>query len=498
MWPFQKRTKKTTKHMVPLTIKELEDLPYSDDVDLPDEEKKLRALHRYVTAGAEASYDIRKVFNAKGMGARTVMKVHEFPTLEGLEGLVEDRFGGGTYRVHQGGSPRVFKTYHVDGPARFQIGEPKEPTLGQVLKEMMQEKAIDWFEVELDRGSEVATRLAWDYIYKPLGIELPPEPSWEEKRFQEALENNPEHFEQYFEARMAMLRGPKAEEPSTWAQLRTELEEYNELKQVLGRDTGAGGGFRETLRYLAPGIRELIRVMLPKTGKAGEGGPQPEPDQQAAANPAAAESASPGVPSRQDPTVSPPLPSPVAQETVPPVASVPKRPEPSPPEPPKAKPEAAKEPDRELDWVSLLSQLDWAEVERGVHGDPGEFIQRAYDSALDGQDGTHEALARLFHDLEPPAILDALTQAVESTAVAAGNGEEYEVAVLVVKHLTETEAGRAWLAKAHNAAGAIEVRRLQMEQGRAMIEGWKAHGGDPAFEETGQDANAEIDGPVLI
>jgi hypothetical protein len=29
----------------------------------------------------------------------------------------------------------VFKTYHVDGPARFQIGEPKEPTLGQVLME---------------------------------------------------------------------------------------------------------------------------------------------------------------------------------------------------------------------------------------------------------------------------------------------------------------------------------------------------------------------------
>tara|TARA_B100002003_G_scaffold96220_1_gene89656 strand:- start:117 stop:281 length:165 start_codon:yes stop_codon:yes gene_type:complete len=54
------------------------------------------------------------------------------------------------------------------------------------------------------------------------------------------------------------------------------------------------------------------------------------------------------------------------------------------------------------------------------------------------------------------------------------------------------------LAKAHIAAGATEDRRLQMEQGRAMIEGWKAHGGDPAFEETGQDANAEIDGPVLI
>ena len=177
---------------------------------------------------------------------------------------------------------------------------------------------------------------------------------------------------------------------------------------------------------------------------------------------------------------------------------MPKRPEPSPPEPPKAKPEAAKEPDRELDWVSLLSQLDWAEVERGVHGDPGEFIQRAYDSALDGQDGTHQALARLFHDLEPPAILDAFTRAVESMAVTAGKGEEYEVAVLVVKHLTETEAGRAWLAKAHIAAGAIQDRRRQVEQGRAIIEGWGAHSGIPAFELVSQGTDAELEGPVLI
>ena len=495
---FQKRTKKTAKHLAPLTINELEDLPYADDFDLPDEEKKLRALHEYVSAGAEAGYDIRKVFNAKGMGARTVMTVHEFPTSKKLEGLVEEMYGGGTYRVHQGGSPRVFKTYHVDGPARFRVGEPKEPTLGQALKEMMLEKATTWFEDELDEGSDTAALVTRAYLYKSLGVELPPEPSREEKRFQEALENDPEYFEQYFEGRMAMLRGPKAEEPSAVAKLTADLKEFNEVKQILGVNTGSGGGFREIIRDIAPVLIELFGAMSHKTGKVGEGGSQSGTNQQAAANQPATEAASPGASSRPDPAVSPPLPSPVARETVPPVASVPRRPEPAPPEPPKPSPGAAKEPDPELDWVSLLSQIDWAEVERGVHGDPGEFIQQASDSALDGQDGTHQALARLFHDLEPPEILDALTQAVESMAVAAGKGEEYEVAVLVVKHLTETEAGRAWLAKAHIAAGAMQDLRLQLEQGRAMIEGWKAHGGNPAFEDMSQSADAEIDGPVLI
>ncbi len=40
-------------------------------------------------------------------------------------------------------------------------------------------------------------------------------------------------------------------------------------------------------------------------------------------------------------------------------------------------------------------------------------------------------------------------------SVAPGKGEEYEVAVLVLKHLTEAEAGREWLVKAHAAAKSL-------------------------------------------
>jgi hypothetical protein len=40
--------------------------------------------------------------------------------------------------------------------------------------------------------------------------------------------------------------------------------------------------------------------------------------------------------------------------------------------------------------------------------------------------------------------------------------------------------------------------RLQLEQGRAIIRGWKAYGGNPAFEKKSQGADAELEGPVLI
>ena len=495
---FQKRSKKTNKDLALLSMKQLEDLPYADEFDLPDEEGKLRALYEYESAGAEGGYDIRKVFNSKGMGARTVMTVDDFPTLEKLEELVEAMYGGGIYRIHPAGSPRVFKTYHVDGPPRFLVGEPKEKTPGLALKEKVEEAALAYLKDELDRGSEVGERLTMAYLEKSLSIQLPKEPTQEEKIFLEALDTDSKFRRQYVEDRLRKLGGKKRAEHSELGQLIAELKDYGKLKPLLGSDAGAGGGLRDILKEVAQGLKEITSAVSPKPSKTGGEVSQSGPTQQAAATQTAAASASPGPPSPPSPTISWPRPSSVTQETVPLVASVPRRPEPVPAEPPKTPPEAATEPDQEVDWGSLLSQVDWAEVEKAVHSDPEEFIQQTYDSALDGQDGSHQALTRLFHDLEPPAILDVLSHAVESMAAAAGKGEEYEVAVLVVKHLTETEAGRAWLAKAHIAAGAIQDRRLQMEQGRAMIEGWKARGGDPAFEDMSQNADAEIDGPVLI
>ena len=49
-------------------------------------------------------------------------------------------------------------------------------------------------------------------------------------------------------------------------------------------------------------------------------------------------------------------------------------------------------------------------------------------------------------------------------SLAPGTGEDYEIAVLVLKHLSATEAGREWLVKAHAAAKSL-VEELVRDTG---------------------------------
>ena len=57
--------------------------------------------------------------------------------------------------------------------------------------------------------------------------------------------------------------------------------------------------------------------------------------------------------------------------------------------------------------------------------------------------------------MEPSGLVEAVSEAVKSLRVTPGRGEEYEVAVLVLMHLTETEEGKRWMEEAHGAATAL-------------------------------------------
>ena len=107
----------------PITIKELDDLPYADNFDLPREEEKLRAVYEHERAGG--NFDIRKAFAFKGMRAKTIATVADFPGYFDLVDIVEEQYGGGTYNIHAAGSARVFKTYVLDGPPEFNVGRPQ-------------------------------------------------------------------------------------------------------------------------------------------------------------------------------------------------------------------------------------------------------------------------------------------------------------------------------------------------------------------------------------
>ncbi len=124
---FHRGKKKNTKATPPITAHELQDLPYAGDFDLPREEEKLRVVYEHERAGA--TFDIRKVFAAKGIGAKTIAKIGHFPAHRELADMVEEQYGGGTYNIHPAGSARVLKTYVIDGPPRYRPWEPSGKNL---------------------------------------------------------------------------------------------------------------------------------------------------------------------------------------------------------------------------------------------------------------------------------------------------------------------------------------------------------------------------------
>ena len=95
---FHTGKKKKADTAPPITFKELEDLPYADNFDLPREEERLRAVYEHERSGG--SFDIRKVFSSKGMKGKTIAKISSFPACYELLDMVEESHGGCTYNVH--------------------------------------------------------------------------------------------------------------------------------------------------------------------------------------------------------------------------------------------------------------------------------------------------------------------------------------------------------------------------------------------------------------
>ena len=158
--------------------------------------------------------------------------------------------------------------------------------------------------------------------------------------------------------------------------------------------------------------------------------------------------------------------------------------------PPATPPDPQTRPGDDSPEEPLLSKLDWAELEKGVHGDPGEFIGGVLLSASVQDSQYHRQLARLFQNNEPDVILADLSRLAESMAVA--EGEDYEVAVSVVNHLRQTKAGRMWLDQAHVAAEVIP----------ALIDQHSVGGVESAENEesvgSGLDGGEDFDGPLLV
>lgn len=116
---------------------------------------------------------------------------------------------------------------------------------------------------------------------------------------------------------------------------------------------------------------------------------------------------------------------------------------------------------------TYLEPVSLDEWEQGVLGDPLDFVEHLLERIQDGSFGHSMALALL---LEPNRLVDAFREQAETLRVATGKGEEYEQAVLVHKHLTETEEGRQWLKDAQAAAHMLvdQIQEAATNEGEAV------------------------------
>ena len=493
---FQKRKKNLTKGVPPITAKELADLSYADNFELPREEEKLRAVYEHERAGG--SFDIRKVFSSGRFKGRTIATVANFPS--DLVDMVEEQYGGGTYNIHPAGGPRVFKTYVIDGPSKYRLpGAQREKTTAQKLKEQFEEQAFSYALERLEEDPEMQRLVGIAALKKHLGIELPPETDWKERLVREGVEGNPEYRDAFVKSR---LREEGAEFPEEIDPIEKQIEKYEQLERFR-ESLGVGQKQTSLLRELVLALPEVLKIVQQMQGSSAVlSDAQTVPALEApTTQDAAPQPSEPATPSTQDAVSQPPAKADHIErqegriyglgQGSPEVASPPEGLDSGPvgtPHPP-THPDPDTQPRDDTTDKPHISYVDWAELETGVHGDPGEFVHGVYLSAYEEHSPYHHLLARLFQDYEPDAILGELARLAESLAV--DSGEEYEVAVLVLKRLAESEEGRLWLAKAHLASKVIQGKLQEYATGWVEpTENAETDGNDLDDEDFG--------GPVLV
>ena len=203
----------------------------SYEFELPEEEDNLKRTWEHQKVGGE--FVIRKSFNSKGIKNRRIVGLLHFPSAEEVMDQVEDQFGGGTYTIHPGNSPRVLKTYHLPGPSKFLIDGPKPKTPKQIMKESMDEELRRCMEEDPEFKQQVAIA----YYNKIYGISPPTQAEKFEERFLKWLDKHPEFEHQLFQAmKRKKLEEMGVEEPSVFEPLEKMIEIQGLVKDLNGEN----------------------------------------------------------------------------------------------------------------------------------------------------------------------------------------------------------------------------------------------------------------------
>ncbi len=444
------------------------ELPYASEFELPREEARLRAVFEHERRGG--NFVIRKPYSNKGRTSREIATLDRFPVYDELVQAVEELYGGGTYNISPTNSQKVLKSYVVEGPAKSGTKETNtggRGVAGVTVKQRLESQAERELDGLLQNDPELGRTLAGAILKKQFGVELPGVSSYEDRLFQSELENNPEYRQQYLEAALKNkgVKPKKDVEGDEFDRLITALEKAQKLKDAMGGDAGDGTSWRGVVQDAIKAGAEFFkgggRLPIPTGGGA------PAIAQQQAIGPAVYEEGVQAPPRPIEPLPTPQPPTPQRQRVIGMSQSdlTPEQP---------AQPEKLPAVDlADIDWMALLPQVDWPELEAQANGDPGDFMQAVYTQYYEHDSEPHGILRDLFLNNTPQAIVGAFVDAgqmlskpwVMGMARMVGKTADVECAGRIIEHLTTTAEGQHWIAEAAAAARIIEQRLVEVESG---------------------------------
>jgi hypothetical protein len=479
------------------------ELPYASEFELPREEARLRAVYEHERRGG--NFVIRKPYSNKGRTSRELLTLDRFPLYDEVVQAVEELYGGGTYNVSPVNSQKVLKSYAIDGPAKS--GGPKEGNAGgrgasgtMTVKQRLENQAERELDGLLQNDPELGRTLAGAILKKQFGVDLPGVSSYEEKLFQSELENNPEYRQQYLEATLknkGVKPRKEAVEGDEFDRLIIALEKAQKLKDAMGNgaDGADGTSWRGVMQDAIKAGAEFFKgggtLPIPL------GGGTPAIAQQQALAPAAEERVQ-APPRPPEPIPSPRPPTPQRQRVMGMSQS-----DLTPEQPPQQEKLPAVDL-ADIDWMALLPQVDWSELEGQVNGDPGDFMQSVYTHYYEHDSEPHGILRDLFLHNTPQAIVGAFVDAgqmlskpwVMGLARAVGKTADIKCAGRIVERLTATAEGQHWIAEAAAAARIIEQRLIEVEAGSEVPQPLPEESGEGTFPEA--DESEESDANMLM
>ena len=450
------------------------DLPYASEFELPREEARLRAVYDHEQAGG--NFVVRKQYSNKGRATREIATLDKFPVFEELLAAVEEMYGGGTYNVCPANSQKVLKSYVIDGPPK--AGNLRDGTAsrtaGQTVKQRLEDQGFRELDGLLQNDTELGRILAGAMLKKQFGVDLPMSSSYEERLFQNELESNPEYRSQFLDAALKNkgVRPKKSEaEGDEFDKLITALEKAQKLRDAMGGESAGGGdSWRGIVQDAIKAGAEFFKSGGRLPSLPG-GTPTPAIAQQQSIGPyppyPVEEVQAPPRPTPDNPAPQPmpqPAPTPVRRQVIGNeegrIVGMPNESEAQPPMGLAS-----------IDWMALLPQVNWAELETQASGDPGDFMQITYTRFYENDSEPHGILRDLFLNNTPQAIVAAFVDAGEmlnkpwvvGMARFAGKVDDIECAGRIIQRLTETPEGHHWVAEAAAAARIIEQRLVEAE-----------------------------------